>query len=397
MKYIVIVPDGAADHPLDSLGQKTPLEAAETPNMDLLAQQGTVGRVKTVPRGFVPSSDVANLSLMGYDPEVYYSGRAPLEAANLGIPLSDDDLAFRLNFITESDGKVLDYSAGHIKNKESKALIDSLSLKFGSQQLQFYHGQSYRNLLVVRGGAKLGLDKVKYFAPHDIMGQSVEKNFPKDKRSQEIVDLMRKSGEFLENHEINRVRIDLGESPANMIWLWGCGRRPNMPLFRDKFGVSGSVISAVDLINGMGKIIGLDVLKVEGVTGYYDTNYRGKADAALKSLETKDFVFVHIEAPDEAGHNQDLRMKIICIERIDKFVVGPILKAMTTKDFRILISPDHPTPVMKRTHTNEPVPFVMFGSGIDYGGYTSYCEKEAATSKVYYDKGDELISFFLKK
>ncbi len=397
MKYLMVVPDGAADYPIDILGGKTPLEVADTPFMDSLTKKGILGRVKTIPRGFTPSSDIANLSLLGYDPEVYYTGRGPLEAANLGVELGEKDLAFRCNLITASEGRLDDYSGGHITDKEAKVLIEYVNENLGTDKIQFHFGTSYRNLMVIRGGADLGLEKIKYFAPHDIMGRKILRYLPRDKNAKVLIELMDHSEALLSTHEINKVRIDLGENPANMIWLWGCGPKPAMPPFKDKFGIKGAVISAVDLIKGIGKIIGLKVLNVEGATGYYDTNYLGKAKAALEALETCDFVFVHIEATDEAGHNQDLRMKIACLERIDKLIVGTIVEELKDKDFRILITPDHPTPISIRTHTNEPVPFLISGSGINRDDCSSYSEREAQNSSLYFDKGIDLLKYFLTK
>lgn len=397
MKYIIIVPDGASDYPLEILNGKTPLEVAEKPFMNSLARDGILGRVSTVPEGFVPSSDVANLSLLGYDPKKYYTGRGPLEAANLGIQLEDEDCALRCNFITESEGKIHDYSAGHITDREAKILIDAVNNGFRTPDIEFYPGTSYRNIMVYRAGKKLELDKIKYFAPHDIMGKAIKKHFPRGKNSEIIVDLMQRSQELLREQEVNKVRVDLGENPANMIWLWGCGSKPNLPSFEQKFGIKGAVVSAVDLIKGIGRIIGLRVLEVKGATGYYDTNYKGKAEAALKALEEVDFVFVHIEATDEAGHNGDVRMKITSIEKIDKLILGTILANLKDKDFRILITPDHPTPVLKRTHTDEPVPFLLYGKGIKRGQFNSYCENEAANTDLYFKTGSELVEYFLQR
>jgi len=397
MKYVVIVPDGASDYPIDILGDKTPLEVADTPYMNSLAKKGILGRVKTVPKGFTPSSDVANLSLLGYDPKIYYSGRGSLEAANLGVDLAENDLAFRCNLITETDGKLVDYSAGHITNKETKILMEHINKNLGTDKIQFFPGTSYRNLMVIRGGKDLELDKLKYWAPHDIMGEDILKYMPQGKNSEIIAELIDHSKKILTGHEINKVRIDLGENPANMIWLWGCGGKPAMPTFKERYGLSGAVISAVDLINGTGKIIGLEVLKVEGATGYYDTNYQGKAQAALAALERLDFVFIHIEATDEAGHNQDLRMKITCIERIDKMVVGLIAEKLKGQDFRILIVPDHPTPIALRTHTDEPVPFLIAGAGIEADEFFAYSEIEAQNSSLYFDNGVDLMKHFLRK
>ncbi len=396
MKYIVVVPDGAADYPLDILGGKTPFEVADTPYMDSLAKNGVLGRVKTVPKGFIPSSDVANLSLLGYAPSKYYCGRGPFEAANLGVDLGYNDIAFRCNLITESEGKLVDYSAGHIRNKEAKILLEHLNKELGTEEVEFYPGTSYRNLMVYRGGAQYELENLQYFAPHDIMGKKIERYLPKGKNAGKLIDLMKKSQKILSEHPINTVRIDLGENPANMIWFWGGGQNPAMPSFKDQFGMNGAVISAVDLIKGIGKIIGLEVLQVEGATGYYDTNYVGKAKAALDALNRVDFVFVHIEATDEAGHNQDTRMKITCLERIDKLVVGTIMNGLSGTDYRIMVVPDHPTPIEKRTHTDEPVPFVMSGKGIQKGHFAGYCENEAANSSMYFDQGPELLAYFLK-
>jgi 2,3-bisphosphoglycerate-independent phosphoglycerate mutase len=397
MKYIFIVPDGAADYPSEILGGKTPLEAADKPFMNQLAKEGVLGRVKTVPSGFQPASDVANLSLLGYEPQKYYAGRGPLEAANFGVDLKEDDLAFRCNLVTESEGKLLDYSAGHISDREAGILIEYLEKNLGTEDIKFYAGKSYRHLMVYKKASKLLLDKLNFFAPHDIMGRGIKKHLPSGRGSEHIITLMNRSRELLKDHEINKVRIDLGENPANMIWLWGAGRKIAIPAFKEKFGISGAVISAVDLINGIGKIIGLKIIKVEGANAYYDTNYKGKAEAAIKAMEDCDFVFIHIEATDEAGHNNDLRMKITCIERIDKLIVGTIVEKMKGKDYRIMISPDHPTPVSRRTHTDEPVPFVLAGAGITGQNFSSYCEAEAANSSLYFASGPDLMNYFLGK
>jgi 2,3-bisphosphoglycerate-independent phosphoglycerate mutase len=397
MKYIVIVPDGAADYPNEILNGKTPLEVADKPFMDSLAKRGVLGRVKTIPPGFSPASDVANLALLGYEPQKYYCGRGPLEAANMGVELNEGDLAFRCNLITEAEGKLLDYSAGHITDREAKILIEHIDRELGAAEIKFYPGKSYRHLMVYRQGAKLGLEKLKFFPPHDIMGRDINKHFPKGKNDEFVNSLMKRSRDLLKDHEINKVRIDLGENPANMIWLWGAGAKPSIPTFREKFNLSGAVISAVDLINGIGKITGMRVVQVEGANGYYDTNYLGKAQKGLEALKEVDFLFIHIEATDEAGHNQDLRMKITCLERIDKLVVGTIVKALHGRDYRILITPDHPTPVVKRTHTDEPVPFLIAGAGINGGNFSSYSEAEAANSQLYMESGLELMKYFLGK
>ncbi len=395
MKSIVIVPDGAADHPIEELGGKTPLEVADTPNMDLLASRGILGRVKTTPKGFVPASDIANLSLLGYDPHKHYTGRGPLEAANIGVDLGEKDLAFRCNFVTNAEGKLFDYSAGHIRDKEAKILVDCLNREVGSADLEFFFGKSYRNLAVFRSSRDLKLDKIKCIAPHDIIGKKINKYLPRGRNSNILREAMEASAAVLQKHEINKVRVDLEENPANMIWLWGGGPKTEIPSFKELFGLEGAVISAVDLIKGLGKVVGLKVLNVEGANGYYDTNYAGKAEAALEALKELDFVFVHIEAADEAGHNQDLRMKITCLERIDKLVVGKIIAGMEGKEYKILITPDHPTPLSLRTHTSEPVPFLISGSNRGKGDFSYYSEKAAQESSIYFDKGSDLIRYFL--
>lgn len=397
MKYIVLVGDGMADYPIKELGERTPLEAARTLNMDYIARCGVLGRVKTIPEKMSPASDVANLSIFGYDPEKFYTGRGPLEAANLGVDLTDDDVAFRCNLVTASADTLIDYSAGHISSKEAAILIKFIDEKLGTGRIKFFPGVSYRHLMLVKMGAKQRLQDLNCKPPHDIAGESISANLPKGDSSESIIKLIEDSRKILEKHEINLVRVDLKENPANMIWLWGQGRKPAMPKFVDKYGLSGSVISAVDLIKGLGRILGLEVINVPGATGYYDTDYQGKANAAVKSLEDNDFVFLHVEAPDEAGHNGDLREKISAIERFDQLVVGTILKAhKRKKNFRILVLPDHPTPISVKTHTPEPVVFGVFGKDIVAKGFLNYSEKEAQKSELYFEKGYELMEYFIR-
>jgi len=398
MKYILLVGDGMADYPVKELDERTPLEVARIPNIDFLVKNGSLGRVKTIPDKATPGSDVANISILGYDPREYYTGRGPLEAANLGVDLSDNDVAFRCNLITASGDTLTDYSAGHIRSEEASIIIKFIDDKIGTNRIKFYPGISYRHLMVVKEGADDHLDDLKCRPPHDISGQSITKNMPKGEGADLIIGLMQESRRILEGHEINLVRVDLKENPANMIWLWGQGKKPAFGKFAEKYGVSGSVISAVDLIKGLGRILDLEVINVKGATGYYDTNYEGKAKAAIKALEDKDFVFVHVEAPDEAGHNGDLREKITAIERFDQLIVGPILEEFKGRqDFRILVLPDHATPVSLKTHTADPVPFVIYGSGIAATpGFGGYNEKEAQKSGFYFDKGHELMEYFIK-
>ncbi len=396
MKYIVLVADGMADYPLEELQGKTPLEAAKTPNMDYIAAHGQVGWVKTIPDKMSPASDVANLSILGYDPQKYYSGRGPLEAANMGIDVKEDEVAFRCNLVTTGQDKMLDYSAGHITNKEAHVLIKGLDKHLGSDSLRFYPGVSYRHLMVTKETTP-SLLKIKCRPPHDITGKALLPNLPRGKNAQSLIEIMRRAGEFLERHEINKVRVDLTESPANSIWLWGQGKKPVMPAFKEKYGVSGSVISAVDLIKGIGRIIGLEPINVPGATGYYDTDYFAKAKYGIESLEKKDFIFIHVEAPDEAGHNGDLRAKITAIERFDNYVVGQLLSYFRGQEnVRIMVLPDHYTPISLRTHTSEPVLFAMCGKGVVKNEINSFSEAAAKESKISFAHGWQLMDFFMQ-
>ncbi len=396
MKYIIFVPDGMADLPIAQLDGRTPLEVAKTPNMDSIARLGKVGMVKTIPKGLSPASDVANLSLLGYDPLKYYTGRAALEAAHMGIDLNDDEVAFRCNLITADEQKIIDYSAGHITTKEAQELIKVLDAKLGGRDIRFFSGTGYRHIVVVKLSAFGKKGEISCKAPHDIMGLPLKDNFPIGKGAELLIKLMLTSRDCLKDHPINQVRIDLGENPANMIWLWGEGRPPTMPDFKTLFGLNGAVISAVDLIKGIGKIIGLKVIEVPGVTGYYDTNFLGKASYAVDALKACDFVFIHVEATDEAGHNGDLRQKIAMIERFDAQVVGQVLKE--TKGIaalRVLVVPDHPTPITLRTHIDAPVPFAMCGEGIEQDSANEFSEKIAGQSGLFFEKGHELIEHFI--
>lgn len=399
MKYVVLVPDGACDYPLDELERKTPLEVAKIPNMNYIAQNGHIGITTTIPKGFAPASDVANLSILGYDPAKYYSGRGPLEAANMGVELAGSDVAFRCNLVTIDNDIMVDYSAGHITSKEATALIKAVDRALGSDKINFYPGVSYRHLMVVRDASLTkALLKTKCVPPHDITGYKVSKNLPKGPAAKFLIDLMERSKETLNAQEVNRVRIDLRENPANAIWLWGQGIAPHMPKFKVKFGVDGSIISAVDLIKGIGRIIGLEPLSVPGATGYYDTNYKGKAEYAINSLKSKDFVFVHVEAIDEAGHNGDVRAKITALENFDKLIVGPVLNHLKEKEehFRVLLLADHYTPIKVRTHTQDPVFFAIYGEGIDKDDISGFNEAAAAKSEFVIPRASDLMEYFIK-
>ena len=400
MKYAILVGDGMSDYPLQELGDKTPLEVAKIPNMNDMVKSGRIGLVKTVPAGMKPASDIANLSIMGYDPKKYYCGRGPLEAANIGVDIGPDEIAFRCNLVTVSNDTMADYSAGHIRDKESEALMKRLDKDLGSERVRFYHGKSYRNLVVIKTKSRSELEdlrKTVCVPPHDISGKSVSKNLPNGPAAEFLLEMMKASRPVLEKHEINKIRVDLKENPANMIWLWGQGSNPNMPSFKGMFGLDGAVISAVDLINGIGKLVGLKVINVPGATGYYDTNYKGKGEYAVNALEKNDFVFVHVEAPDEAGHNGEVGEKIRAIENFDKFVVGAVWGFVKkNKDTRILALSDHPTPISTRTHAADPAPFVMAGKGIEPSGFAVFSEANAVASKVKIKSGAALTELLIK-
>lgn len=396
MKYVILVPDGMSGLPIEELNDQTCMEAAHTPNMDMIARKGVVGLAKNVPKGMTPASDVANLSIMGYDPQKYYCGRGPLEAANLGVELGDNDVAFRFNTVTVSGDKMIDYSAGHISSKESAVLVEELNSKLSNDKFSFHAGTNYRHLLMVHCASSEEaekLSKVWCFPPHDITNKSFSKHFPK---APELVDLMKRSKDILKGADVNKVRIDLGDNPANMIWTWGQGKRPDMPTFEDAYGLTGGMISAVDLLKGMGRILGLEVVEVEGATGYYDTNYEGKAQAALDILKSKDMVYVHVEAPDEAGHNGHIREKIQAIENFDSKITEKIISELgDSVDYRVMILPDHPTPIIKRTHTADPVPFAMAGKGIVPDEVSILTEKSAKAGSMGTKNGFELMRLMM--
>ncbi len=400
MKYAILVADGMSDRPLPELDGKTPLEVAKIPFMKELAGRGVVGLARTIPKGLSSGSDVANLSILGYDPKKYYTGRGPLEAANIGVKLGEGEVAFRCNLITANSDVLSDYSAGHISDKEAGILIAFLNQKLATDSLRFYHGKSYRNLAVIRGASPHERDelvKLLCVPPHDILNGSIARSMPKGEGAERLVRLMEESRTILEKHEINKVRIDLKENPANMIWFWGQGTNPNLPSYREIFGLDGALISAVDLLKGIATLIGLKVVDVPGATGYYDTNYKGKGEYAVASIKEKDFVFVHVEAPDEAGHNGEMRQKIEAIENFDKFVVGPIWSELKdTDEFRIMVLPDHATPLSVRTHVDDPVPFVICGKGIAPSGVAAFSEKDAKFSKLKFKSGFALTGYFIK-
>jgi len=389
----VIVPDGAADEPLEQFGNRTVLEAAETPNIDKISTQGRQGLVRTVPVDMEPGSDIAQMSLLGYDPSVFYSGRAPIEAVARNIDLSASDWVFRCNLVTIADGKMADHSAGHISTEEAGKLIKELNDQFGSEKIRFYTGLSYRHLLVFKD---LDFD-VQTYPPHDYIGTAIEKILPRGKNAEMLIDLMARSQQLFAGHDINKVRTDLGENQVSSIWLWGQGRKARMESFQKRFGVKGAAITAVDLVRGLSMLIGFDLIDVPGATGFVDTNYQGKGSAAVEALDKYDLVFVHIEAPDEASHNGNADMKKKAIEQIDKYIVGPVLEAIQNyENWRILVAPDHPTPVQSCAHSSEPVPFAMAGTDISGILHTTFGEANAAKSGFKIDNGFELMEYFLR-
>lgn len=394
MKFAIVLPDGAADEPIPQLDGKTALEAARIPNMDWIAATGRSGLVQTIPDGFTPGSDVATLSVIGYDVKTHYTGRAPLEAVANRISLGADDMVFRCNLVTIIDGRMEDFSAGHISQAEATQIINDLQAGLGSDRISFHVGVGYRHLMVVKGGISM---KVNCQPPHDIPGEEVDGYLPSGKGSDELRELIARSQEILANHEVNVVRRDLGENPATSIWLWGQGGKPKLPSFQEKYGLRASAITAVDLIRGIALSIGWKLIQVPGATGYIDTNYRGKGEAAAAALNEVDMVVVHVEAPDEAGHNGDAANKVKAIEEIDEHVVGPLLDKLKTFDrWRILVAPDHPTPVVKKTHSAVPPPFCMVGTGVVSDRSERFTEAEAAESGLLIDPGYELMEYFLK-
>ncbi len=402
MKYVVVLGDGMADYRVAQLGNRSPLQCANKPNIDFLARYGEIGMVKTVPDGILPGSDAANLSVMGYNPKKYYTGRSPLEAASMGVELTDTDLAFRCNLVTlDFDGNyesaiMLDYSSDEISTKEAAELISELNTHLASAVLTFHAGISYRHCMVWKNGT----GNRTFTPPHDILEKNIATFLPIGDDSEMFLSMQKRSNEILKNHPVNLERVARGLRPANSIWIWGEGRKPTIPKFTDKYGVTGSVVSAVDLIKGIGLCAGLDSIYVEGATGNIHTNFRGKAEAALNELQKgKDFVYVHIEAPDECGHRFEIENKVKSIEFIDKLVVGVLLEGLAAyEDYSILVLPDHPTPLSLRTHTSEPVPYILYRkSSAKPSGVEGYDEFQALTTGVYIEDGYTLMDRFLSK
>ena len=393
MKYVIVLPDGAADEPLPQLDGRTPLQVANIPHTDWVARNGRMGRVVTVPGGFTAATDVATLSLFGYDPAKYYTGRAPLEAAAQGLTAGPDEIIFRCNFVTVLDGLMKDFTADHIAQEEADRLIADLNELFSGRQLSFHTGVSYRNLLIAGSVADL---VVTCAPPHDIPNQPVVDHWPRGAGADRVKSIMDRAAEMLTDHQVNRVRSEQRRRPVTNIWLWGQGQPTKLEPFADRFGCSGAVITGVDIIRGLAVCMGMKLIEVPGATGYIDTNYRGKGEAAVSALDEFDLVVVHVEAPDEAGHLGDAAEKIKAIERVDEFVVGPLLEAVRRHDrWRILIAPDHPTPCTSKAHDPTPPPFCYAGTGIEVVEKQSFCESNANASRLLIDPGHTLIEGFM--
>ncbi len=395
MKYAIIIPDGAADEPLPELGNKTPLEAARTPNMDWIALHGRQGLVRTVPSGFESGSDVATMSLLGYDPARYHTGRAPLEAAAQSIPLSPTDWVFRCNLVTTADGVMIDHSAGGITDAEAQRLIAELARSLADiPGLEFHCGVSYRNLLVYRGHEDFELHTKP---PHEIPDEPIARHLPRGRGADLLNRIMDRSANLFRDNEINEVRRSTGHNPATQVWLWGQGHAPNLPTFRSRFSVErGCMITGVDLLRGLASLLGWDIHEVDGMTSFHDTNYAGQGADTAKMLDKYDLVFSHIEAPDEASHQADYKTKVQSIEAIDEHVVGPVLKKIQSfKDWRILVMPDHPTNIATRKHGYAPPPFAMAGTRVTSVRQHPYSERNAAASDLKIERGHELMEYFL--
>ncbi len=403
MKYAVILYDGMADYPVPSFNGKTPMMMAKKPNFDRLAQKGEVGLVRTVAEGLKPGSDVANLSVMGYDPMKYYTGRSPLEAVSIGVKMADDDIALRCNLVTLSDEEnyddktMIDYSAGDISSADAAEIIKSVQEHFGGGEFDFYNGVSYRHCLIHHGGTvELG----NMTPPHDISDRVVGPYISTAPTAEKLVKMMRDSYDFLKDHPVNKRRIAEGKRPANSIWLWGEGKKPMLPLFEDLYSIKGSVISAVDLLKGIGIAAGMNTPEVKGATGYIDTNFEGKANAAVNELKNgADLVYVHIEAPDECGHRNEPENKVRAIELIDEKVLPIVINGLEEigEDYKIMILPDHPTPIVTKTHASDPVPYMIYKKSEEKNGVETINEETAKATGIYVDFGPSMMKKFIEE
>ncbi len=400
MKYLLVIGDGMADYPVDALNGKTPLQVANKPHIDELAAKGRSGTLKTIPEDMGAGSDIANLSILGYNPKKWYTGRGPLEAASRGVQLGKDDIAFRCNLITEENGGLVDYSADHITSEEASELIKHVGDKLGKpNEIDFYAGVSYRHLLVFRNGPYS--DEVLCTPPHDAIGIKISETLPKAKTSEAeftvatLNKMILSSKKILENHPVNVNRVSRGKRPGNMIWPWGQGKKPSIPTLQERYGISGAVISAVDVVKGVGIYAGMKVINVPGATGFYDTNYEGKADYALEALKTYDMVLIHVEAPDEAGHFGDYEQKIKTIEDLDKRLIGRLLKGLD-REYTVAVLPDHATPIKVKTHTRDPVPFTIYSPLIKPDNVKCFDEESAKKGGFgFLERGELFMPLFV--
>lgn len=400
MKYVVLLCDGMADYPVPELGNLTPMAKAYKPNMDALAKKSTVGLCKTVADGLKPGSDVANLSVLGYDPQVYYSGRSPLEAGSIGIDMKPTDVSLRCNLVTLTDEEnyedktIVDYCAGDISTEDAAVLIKYLAENLDNDEFKLYAGVSYRHCLIWdHGTMELGT----LTPPHDITGKPIKDYVPKHPNAQKLYDMMKKSYDLLKNHPLNIERVKRGERPANSMWFWGEGTRKPLASFEEKYGLKASMISAVDLLKGIGKFSGMNVVTVPGATGYLDTNFVGKAQACIDQLASgQDFVYIHVEAPDECGHRYEIENKVKAIELIDEKILGPVIKALDDyDDYKILIMPDHATPLRLKTHTNDPIPYLIYHKQNEVNGVDKFCEDQSKDNGNYIAVGHTVMDKFV--
>ena len=400
MKYLVVLYDGMADYPVPALDGKTPMELAKKPLLDKLARFGKVGTVKTVADGLKPGSDIANMSVLGYNPKECYTGRSPLEAVSIGVDMKDTDIIFRTNLVTLSDEEnyedktMVDYSAGDISTAEAAEIIKSVQEHFGNEKFAFYSGVAYRHCLVWNNGT---LDLGKMTPPHDISGKVIGEHLSDSENAKELIQVMKESYDFLMEHPVNKERMAKGERPANSIWLWGEGTKPALSNFKEKYGVDGSIISAVDLLKGIAKCAGMGSPDVEGATGYIDTNFEGKADCAIEELKTKDFVYIHIEAPDECGHRNEPENKVKAIEMIDEKVLARVLPELDKyEDYKVMVLPDHPTPIVTMTHAGDAVPYLIYQkSKHSDNGIECFTENTAKDAGNFVEVGYTLMDSFI--
>ena len=401
MKYIILLGDGMADHPLDMLDNKTPIEVAHTPAMDRVAAMGVCGSFCPIPKGLPAGSDIGNLSVFGYDPSGAFRGRAPIEAANQGITLADDEVAFRINLVSLEDGSMRDFTAGHIQTEEAAVLVAALNGALaGEFPIQFHTGVSYRHLGIVRASAEASLDDLVALSctpPHDITGRPYAPHLPQGEGEELLHRLVRRSQEVLADHPANIARTAAGQAPANSIWPWGQGKAPSMESYASKFGISGAVVSAVDLVKGIGVCAGLEVIEVPGATGWVDTDYEGKLRAGLDALSRHDFVYIHLEAPDETAHQGNAELKVRAIEDFDARIVAPALEYLDSHpDTRILVAPDHFTLISTKTHAGGPVPFALCGAGVTPNAAAAYSERVAAASGICIEAGHTLTERMIR-